>query len=376
MRTPHPLFAALAALVPVAAGAQIPRGNPLVDASHAIAASGLGTETRSPDANSVFTPIKGRLFVHEFASHLGKDAAKQTEIEQGILAVIGVYEKSVKKAGQANDVATALGFSVAELYATEHGKEIDPTAFQVLVPRFRAALAKVESTDRQKQEFYEYALSCAGAVMTLAVSEDEESKARAKDLSGILLEALTGAKADAIVLDGENVEIGGAKAESAPASAEEPAPKAVPATGGAVVGEWRWSSTGTTTNWNTTTGAYAGLGHGMSKHYVFKSDGSFTQDSLIQVNTSGHRTTVFITAEGRYQLKAGQISFTILKGHLRGEDNMLSSGNYDKPMPEETMRKISETHPYSVRTVDGKLCFILHLGTEPKDDMIFRTLAK
>ena len=78
----------------------------------------------------------------------------------------------------------------------------------------------------------------------------------------------------------------------------------------------------------------------MTKRYVFRPDGTFTQDALIQVN-SGHDSTAYITAEGRYTLKDGKISFTILRGRTRGEDNMVSSGNYDRPMPEETMRKIS-----------------------------------
>ena len=97
MRTYNRLAAALTILAPVVACAQIPKVNSLVDASHAIAASGLCADTQSPGANWAFTPTKGRLFVHEFASHLGKDAARQAEIEQGILTVIGVYEKSVRE---------------------------------------------------------------------------------------------------------------------------------------------------------------------------------------------------------------------------------------------------------------------------------------
>ena len=366
MRTPFRLLAALTIFAPVVAAAQVAASNPLIETAHAIASSGLGSESGGPDTKFVFAPVKERLLVHEFAAHLGKDATKQAEIERGILDFLDVYEKSMRQAGQANDVATALAFSVAELYAVQHGREIDGTAFKALVPRIRAALAKVQANDRQKQEFYEYALSCAGAVLTMSVSEDASVKAKAPEAAGLFLEALVGAKPDAVVLDGESVRIGGM----------EPVVTSVKAMGGSVVGEWRWTSTGSMTNWNAATGVYAGAGRGMTKHYVFKADGTFTEDSLIQVNNGGHRTSAYITAEGRYTLKDNKISFTILKGRTRGEDNMISAGNYDKPMPEETMRRTSETLPYSVRKVDSALCFILHLGNEAKSDMVFRALTK
>ncbi|RYG24169.1 hypothetical protein EON82_11675, partial [bacterium] len=254
MRTAFRLATALAILVPVLAGAQTPPSNPLIDAAHSIAVKGLGSETRSADGKSVFTPGKGRLLVHEFATRLGKDAAKQKEIEQGILDFLGAYEKAMQGAGQANDVATALAFSVAELYALGRGKEIDGAAFKALIPRFRAALAKVQATDREKQEFYEYALSCAGAALTMSVSEDAATKAKTKEAAGMLLEALVGAKPEAVVLDGENVAIGATEASA----------KSIKAIGGALIGEWRWTSTGSITNWNTTTGVYAGAGRGMT----------------------------------------------------------------------------------------------------------------
>ncbi len=196
--------------------AQAPKGNPLVEAAHALGAQGLGAASLDKAPNWPFKPTGARIYVKDYVAALGVGAEEQGPLERSILTIIDGYEDIAKDQGQANDPAFALAFAVSALVSVAKGTQFDDAALLALAPRLRATLAKTSTTDRQKQEFYEYALSASGMVAVLnAATKEPEARKNLQTIAEARLLELVGAKSDAVVLKGETVSIGAPAVASA-----------------------------------------------------------------------------------------------------------------------------------------------------------------
>ncbi len=244
MKKTHWLLVVLSIFLPLAANAQFPTNNPLVDASQKLGTAGLTSSSIADKAGWAFKQTGTRIYVKKYVEPLGDDANERATFEEAITAIIGQYEGVAKEIKQSNDPATALAFSVAILHSVASGSELDDNAFLALAGRLRATLSSVKATDLQKQEFYEWALCCSGIVVSLgAASQDEESKKKVRTMAEAQLIILLGAKLDQISLKGSQVSI---KA-SAPI-AETSKPPGRPDSGGTAPGFGFSLPTGWTTN--------------------------------------------------------------------------------------------------------------------------------
>lgn len=202
-----PLFL-FALLAPAAASAQIPADNSLVAASQRIGLEGLTKESAADLPGWAFRPTGGRVFLKTYVESLSEDASERTALEASLVTIVKRYETAAAELKQTNDPATALAFGVAVLYSIARESELDDEAFLALAGRFRKALGGVKATDRQKQEFYEWALCSAGTVLSIApTAKDEVGKKKLRTLAEAQLAILVGAKLKQISLKGVKVSI-------------------------------------------------------------------------------------------------------------------------------------------------------------------------
>jgi len=211
-----PLFL-LCLLVPAIACGQIPTDNPLVAASQRIGLEGLGTESAADVTGWAFKPTGGRVFLKKYVKSLSEDASERSALEQSIVIIIDRYEGVARDLKQTNDPATAMAFSVAVLVSVAGESDLDDEAFLALAGRFRKVLSQVQATDRQKQEFYEWALCSSGMVLAIAgTAADEAGKKKLRTLAEAQLAILVGAKLEQISLKGAEVAIKAAPGGTAP----------------------------------------------------------------------------------------------------------------------------------------------------------------
>lgn len=167
----------------------------------------------------VFKPSGSHPYVKTYTDDLGLTGDARSALESGLDGIFTNYAKQSESMGQANDPATAYGFSVSLLYSLATGKALDDKAFLVLNNKVRAALSDIQASDAQKQEFYEWSLCNSGLVITVAgAAKDEASTKQLRRLAEAQLLALTGAKLDQITLDGSIASIAGVPRQEPSAS--------------------------------------------------------------------------------------------------------------------------------------------------------------
>lgn len=193
----------------LAAHAQSLPGNPVADAARAIGRGGLQDGAAPATSPTGFKSDGTRRVVAACAKQLGEDDAQRKAYEEIFLKLLESYEKQIVQAGNANDAAGALAFSVAVVYAAAKETELDDQAFLALIPRLQATLdlpAVRNATDAQKQECYEWALCASGTVLAVAqLAETAEAKAGLKKLARAQLENLIGTDADRLTLKGKEI---------------------------------------------------------------------------------------------------------------------------------------------------------------------------
>lgn len=191
--------------------AQALQDNPAAEAARA-----LGTRGFAEGADTGTTRFKSdgtRRVVAAFAKKVGDDDAQRKALEEISLKLIEGYEKTAKDIGAESDVAGALAFSVAVLYAGAKEVDLDDQSFLALIGRLRASLDLRGASDVQKQEFYEWSLCSAGLVLSVAqLAESAEAKAGLRRLASAQLGNLIGADVDRLSLKGKEVTLKPAEA--------------------------------------------------------------------------------------------------------------------------------------------------------------------
>ncbi len=239
MRIKSALLFLFVLLAPATSFGQLPADNPLVAASQKIGIEGLAKESADDSAASAFKPAAGRVFLKTYVNSMTEDASERSALEESIVTIVDRYEAAAKELKQTNDPATAMAFSVAVLYSVAKESELDDEAFLALAGRFRKALGGVTATDRQKQEFYEWALCSSGMVLAIApTAKDEEGKKKLRTLAETQLAILVGANMKQISLKGAKVAI---KAAAPVADAAAPGGTA-PGFGFSVPDGWKQNS--------------------------------------------------------------------------------------------------------------------------------------
>ena len=204
--------------------AQIPAGNPLVEAALAVGAKGLIPAAGPAVSPTSFKPSGARVYVKTYVRQMVDEESQRPEMETMISTFITNFENGTAGRGISNDASAALAFSTAVLYSIAKGAELDDAAFLALVPAFRAYFSSAGvsgASALSKQECYEWAL-CSGAfVMGLgAAAQSEEDRRKIKVLARTQLIAMLGADIDRITLNGKSISI--RKAQPGALSAEGP----------------------------------------------------------------------------------------------------------------------------------------------------------
>ncbi len=143
-----------------------------------------------------------------------------------------------------------------------------------------------------------------------------------------------------------------------------------------IVGEWRYTSTRATTYWSGD-GVYAGHGGGMSDHIVFRKDGTFKENTYISTSMGrGWTSDAFNTVEGKFLIDGDHMKIVAQKGRQHGEDTMLASGRYDRPMPEDVLKRQCKTYKFAVRNENGKRVFVFFLGMNENSEMKYSLIER
>lgn len=130
-----------------------------------------------------------------------------------------------------------------------------------------------------------------------------------------------------------------------------------------VVGEWRYTTINGKSYWDGSTGQYLGHGGGNSETLVFGKDGSFKDYVYIENSpTAGWKTQIFTTMEGKAIWSDGSFKLVPSKGHYKVRDNRVQRQNYDRPMTNEDLQRMTKNYRYSMSTQNGKPVLVLHLG--------------
>ena len=138
-----------------------------------------------------------------------------------------------------------------------------------------------------------------------------------------------------------------------------------------VVGQWRFSSGDPSLLTKTSNGSEASEGRAASKLLTLRADGTYRQESSILMGRKGHRMRLSSTVEGRFEAQGGRIRFMVDRGRQSGEDNMIESGNYDRILPPDLVKRMSESSGYRTRDEGGRPVLVL-LPTEiPTDSVTF-----
>ncbi len=213
-------FVLFLATRPFHAGAQVPTGNPVVDAARGIGAKGLGSGAVVSVSPTVFKPSGGRVYVKRYLREMVDEESERLALEAMTNKLIVNFESGTAGRRISNDASAALAFSTAILYSISKGTALDDDAFLALVPLYRSYFksAGIEvASDLKKQECYEWALCSAALVMGVAgVSDTDEQKEKVKLLARTQLTAMLGVNLDQISLKGSSVSIRKVRPASAP----------------------------------------------------------------------------------------------------------------------------------------------------------------
>jgi hypothetical protein len=118
----------------------------------------------------------------------------------------------------------------------------------------------------------------------------------------------------------------------------------------ALAGAWRWGSISPTNFWNDHTGTFSGNAYGMSDHYVFRRDGTFTEYVYIYTQSYGCRTQVWVEMAGAVRADDETFTTEIARGRFKSTDTCAASRNFDRAMTESERRERSKTRAYALRT--------------------------
>lgn len=187
--------------------------NPILKLSQKIGETGLSAKPAPEISPLKFKPSGKRLIVKPYAAEIGSTAEERDALESAMISLFESYEGIAKEIEVENDGALALGFSVAILYSVAKGSELDDAAFLTLSERFQSTFNTDEIKkipDLKKQEFYEISLCTSSLVLALnAAVQDEDGKAKMKELAKAQLKLLLGIEIEQISLNGEKVSIKG-----------------------------------------------------------------------------------------------------------------------------------------------------------------------
>lgn len=238
------LAIAFLALLLNLASPQAPVDNPVVDAAKAIGQTGLTAKPHPKTSPCRFKPSGSRLFVADYVKGMFSDPQEREAFQPALEAMLDEYEKRMAPSPYANDAAAAIAYAVSVLNAAAHGEELAAEAFPKVVERMHAQFDTDpirKSTDRQKQEAYEWAICSANLVLALlSQASSEEDQKSIRNLASAQLQALIGAKPSQITLNGKEISI---KASGGTPSGETPGSMATgfafdPPAGWAKNGEW------------------------------------------------------------------------------------------------------------------------------------------
>lgn len=131
-----------------------------------------------------------------------------------------------------------------------------------------------------------------------------------------------------------------------------PPATAVPAE---LLGSWRYGSISPTNFWNDHTGVYSGNAYGMSDHYTFERDGSYTEFAYIYTQSYGCRTQVWTSIEGKVTVADGAFTEYPTKGRYKVADTCAASRNYERAMTAQEIRdRQGRTRQFQLRAEGGR----------------------
>lgn len=156
------------AILSVALGyAQVPEGNPLVDAVQSFGVKGLGGE-KDAGVSTKFKASGSRIYLDKYLKMFDDSPETRDALKQVIEAGIGEYEKAAKELKQENDAAHAYAFSLLLVDTAINGVAYEESAYGDVTQQVRFALKGIKATDAQKQEFYEWSLCTAFTTVGIA----------------------------------------------------------------------------------------------------------------------------------------------------------------------------------------------------------------
>jgi hypothetical protein len=133
-----------------------------------------------------------------------------------------------------------------------------------------------------------------------------------------------------------------------------------------VVGEWRYTTINGRSYWDGSTGQYLGHGGGNSETLVFAKDGTF-KDYVYMENSpsAGWTTKIYTTMEGRVEWSEGSFKLVPSKGNYKVQDNRVARQNYERPMNEADLQRMTKTYRYTTTMNAGKPVLVLYIGDTP-----------
>ncbi|MCW5947407.1 MAG: hypothetical protein KIT74_10315 [Fimbriimonadales bacterium] len=234
----------LAIVLTAFTAAQDIKDNPLALVAAEFGSQGFSTKAAPIQSPTAFSPSGKRVYVSQFAAAVTEDKAERDALVEGLELYLKAYEEAAKEGKFSNDASSSLAFSIAVLYGTAKGIEVDDAVLMDLIPKIKSSMdvASVRNaTNLQKQTFYEFSLCVSGFVVVLAgASDSAEHAVQIQKLAESSLTALTGAKLHQFSIAGKSLSI---KPESKPS---EPAPTGGLAAGFSFTAPSGWQKSG---NW-------------------------------------------------------------------------------------------------------------------------------
>ena len=189
--------------------------NPVHRAVQKRLSGGISTSQKADVSPVQFKRSAARSGLDAFIKQLFDEPDEQKQFESALLEIIQEIEKDLDESQLGTDSSVALAMSTTTLYTLATGKEVSETGLENVIRQFYVILSDPEikqATDRQKQDHFEYALSCLALPLLIqAGSSTEEEMSKVSVLAGSLLNAMLGISITQLTISDQGMSIAAPK---------------------------------------------------------------------------------------------------------------------------------------------------------------------